>query len=277
MIAMDDTPTFSERHGYTLPEPEISIRQEAPEWLRHLVVQQAYEAGLSASTVRDIVCELLLEVPDRSNWSFPNVDGEIATLVSRAHWSQVYDLIELVYKAVDRAESNPMLAPSGERLDVLTTKLNGAFRRKGVGWQFVDGKIQVRGPEVFEHYIHEAVGLTTQTGREVARTELKEALRDLSRRPDPEITGAIQHAMAALECIAKDVTGDTKLTLGEWLKQNPASFPQPLSSAVEKLWGYASNYGRHVHEGKPAAYDEAEMVVGLVGALSVYLLRKSAK
>lgn len=53
------------------------------------------------------------------------------------------------------------------------------------------------------------------------------------------------------------------------------AFPQPLGAAVEKLWGYTSQYGRHVQEGKPADFNEAEMVVGLAGTLSVYLLRKS--
>jgi len=81
--------------------------------------------------------------------------------------------------------------------------------------------------------------------------------------------------MAALECIAKDVTNDTKRTLGEWIKENRDKFPAPLGTAIEKLWGYTSEYGRHVKEGNPANFDEAEMTVGIVGALSTYLLRKS--
>jgi hypothetical protein len=58
------------------------------------------------------------------------------------------------------------------------------------------------------------------------------------------------------------------------VKKNPSVLPQPLGSVVEKLWGYSSQYGRHVSEGKPAAYEEAELVVGVAGALSVYLMRK---
>lgn len=81
--------------------------------------------------------------------------------------------------------------------------------------------------------------------------------------------------MAALECVARDVTGDPKLTLGEWLKENPNAFPAPLTGAVEKLWGYTSEYGRHVREGRPTTFDEAELVVGISVALAVYLLRKT--
>ena len=57
---------------------------------------------------------------------------------------------------------------------------------------------------------------------------------DLSRRPNPDITGAIQHAMAALECIARTVCGDGSSTLGALLKRNPDLIPKPLNEAVEK-------------------------------------------
>jgi hypothetical protein len=159
---------------------------------------------------------------------------------------------------------------------VISKKINDAFRQKGVGWQIVDGQIEVRGEASFESSVQTAIELTQQTAHKVASQELHEALHDLSKRPAPDITGAIQHAMAALECVARDVTGDPKLTLGDWVKKNSAEFPQPLGSAVEKLWGYASQYGRHVQEGKAADYNEAELVVGLSGALSVYLLRKAS-
>lgn len=83
--------------------------------------------------------------------------------------------------------------------------------------------------------------------------------------------------MAALECIARAVTNDPKLTLGEWVKKNRNLLPAPVDAAVEKLWGYSSGYGRYVREGAPAHFEEAELVVGLSGAVSVYLMRKAEK
>ena len=50
---------------------------------------------------------------------------------------------------------------------------------------------------------------------------------------------------------------------------------KPWWIAVDKLWGFASENGRHVQEGQPAQFEEAELVVGVAGALSVYLMRKS--
>jgi hypothetical protein len=268
--------SFSQRHGYEPPEVEITVRHDAPDWLRELVVDIAYEAKFKPSDLRSFLCRLMLETADRNNWSeFPNIDVEVRNLLSVAPWFYVYDLMEWLYSQRRSSGTEAWDVQSDSAANEFASTLNRALRQKGVGWQLIDGKIQVRGPEVFEEFVHRAIELTEKSGRDVARQEFKESLRDLSRRPEPEITGAIQHAMAALECVAKDVTGDPKRTLGEWIKQNPAAFPQPLGTAVEKLWGYASQYGRHVQEGKPADFDEAEMVVGLAGALSVYLLRKA--
>jgi len=261
--------TFSQRHGYKVPDAEITVRHDAPEWLRSLIIDLAYKSEMRPSDLRSELCELLLESPDSSNWSeFPNIDNEARSLISSAPWFQVYDFIEIIYSFLYKYKQQGLS-------DSFAEKLNQAFRQKGVGWQLVDGKLQVRGTDILEETVREAVQLTTASGRSVARAELTEALRDLSRRPEPELTGAIQHAMAALECVAKDITGDSKMTLGEWIKKNPNEFPQPLGTAVEKLWGYTSQYGRHVEEGKSTDFREAEMVVGLASALSVYLLRKN--
>ncbi len=266
--------TFSERQGLIPQDAEITVRHDAPDWLRILVIALAYEAGLGPDDLRKYLCRILLEEPDLNNWSpFPNIDGEVRDLISKAEWFYVYDLIEIIYKKVGGHRDYE--APNDTVAGKFSKAINRAFRQKGVGWQLVRGTIQIRGPEIFEESLRTAIGLTEQSNRSIARKELHEALRDLSRRPEPEITGSIQHSMAALECIAKDVSGDTNLTLGAWLKKNPDRFPTPLNAALDKLWGYASEYGRHVKEGQPASFEEAEMTVGIAAALSTYLLRKA--
>ncbi len=264
---------FSQRHGYDVPDAEIIVRHEAPAWLREFAINAAYEARLKPSDLRTYLCKKLMESPNPSNWSeVPNIDGEVHDLLDKAPWFYVYDLIEWVYgKLVAR---DPFAQP-GQTSGDFAQDINRAFRKKGLGWQFADGHLQVRGPEIFEQTLNTAAGLASSSRRPVARHELDEARRDLSRMPTPELTGAVQHAMAALECVARDVTGEQNLTLGEWLKKNPQAVPAPLNSAVEKLWGYASEYGRHVREGRPATYEEAEMVVAVAGAVAVYLMRKA--
>jgi AbiJ N-terminal domain 4 len=266
-------PSFSERLGLAPPDAEITIRHEAPDWLRDLVVRLAYEkAELKPSDLRGFLCQKLLTSSDHGNWTeHPNIDREVRQLIAGAEWYYIYDLIEWVYQKQAEAYG---FGPD-QMAAQFESSINDCFRRKGVGWRMSEGRVEIRGAEIFEQVVSQAISLTLNSGREVARRELHEALRDLSRRPDPEVTGSIQHAMAALECVARDVTKEPKLTLGEWLKKNPSLFPQPLGAGIEKMWGYASQYGRHVVEGKPADFNEAELIVGLAGALSVYLLRKN--
>jgi hypothetical protein len=83
--------------------------------------------------------------------------------------------------------------------------------------------------------------------------------------------------MGALECVARDVTGDRKLTLGEILKAHPALLPKPLDEALSKVWGYASEQARHVLEGRNPNRQTAELVVGLAAAVSTYLTKDNSK
>lgn len=111
-----------------------------------------------------------------------------------------------------------------------------------------DGQIVYRGSESFSESTQEAAIILSGAGRTVAANEIHEALRDISRRPVPDLTGAIQHAMAALECTARDVAGTPNLTLGRLIPR--LALTPPLDAAVEKLGGYASDRARHIREGQ---------------------------
>lgn len=271
---MNPNPTFSDRHGYSIPEAEITVRHEAPDWLRSMVKRFAYDAGFKPSDLRDILCSLLLESPDRSNWSeYPNIDDEVDGLINQAEWFLVYDLIEKVADLLERRCSPYSSSDSGP-LEQFTADLNTAFLRKGVGWQLVDRRIQIRGEESFEVTVRQASNLLEVAGLRVAHHEMHQALADLSRRPAPDVTGAIQHSMAALECVAREATGNPKATLGELVKKYPDLLPKPLDDALGKIWGFTSERGRHLRENDAPDVREAELVVELAGSITSYLVKK---
>lgn len=254
--------SFSARHGYERPDAEISTRHEAPSQLRSAIVTIAYACGFAPRDMRQQLCAMLYCQPDAGNWSdFPNIDEEVRSLIDRLEWFEVYDLVEQLGKQPQRRETS------------FEGEVNRCFRRLGVGWQLIQGRLELRGPEVFEVNVRQGIDELTAQGRRTASAELHEALRDLSRRPDPEITGAIQHALAALECVAREA-GGSKETLGELVKRNPSLFPRPVDEVVTKAWGYTSNFGRHLQEGFPPKFEEAELMVGLSGALCRYLARR---
>lgn len=266
---MSERKKFSERHGHSdTKASEITIRNEAPEKLRGVVPILARKVGLSPKPMRNIVCQILLERPNSNNWSeFPNIENEVQNLIDDCEWYKVYDIIEAVCDFLIR---------SGLDTDAnkFSTEINKFFVENGIGWQLVNGLVEIRGPEAFEVAISSAKEILSTCGKPTAGAEIHKALTNLSLRPTPDLTGAVQHAMAALECIARDVCGDPKATLGELLKKNPGLLPPPLDQVVEKAWGYASERGRHLREGHEPELKEVELIVGLACIVSTYLSKK---
>lgn len=259
---------FSRRHGYRSTDAEITVRDDAPEGLRSAVLQISKEMGLMPSNLRSIICRVTRTLPDPNNWSeYPNVWRETQDLIMGCRWYRVYDVIEAIYAAL--SHSDP------DKAGAFEDEINDYFREAGIGWQLVAGHIETRGAEAFEIAVRGAIQ-ELSTEHPTASTEIHEALTDLSRRPEPDITGAVQHGMAALECVAREACGDPKATLGEILKRFPGLLPKPLDEAVTKAWGYASETGRHVREGRTPDREEAELVVGIASSVSSYLAKKTS-
>lgn len=256
---------FSQRRGIRPIATEIRIREEAPRELREAVVQIAREVGYGPSSQRSILTRTLRVLPNQNNWSeYPNVWGEVQDLILDAEWFYVYDFIEALYQSMLQSEPG--------KADVFMREINDFMVANGIGWQLKDGAVEVRGPEAFEAAL---TGARDAAAARLPRAnqELHEALGDLSRRPTPDLTGAIQHASAALEAVARTIAGDEKATLGVLLSRNRQLLPKPLDSALEKIWGYASEVARHGREGTMPSVAEVELVVGLIGQVVAYLLK----
>lgn len=266
--------SFSRRHGYSGRAAPITVREDAPEALRHAVVQIAAEEGFSApSDQRAQICRVLRVLPDRNNWSDPNVAGEVENLITTCEWYRVYDIAEAF--CAEASQSQHLGSRRGSASE-FEAKLNEVLCEQGIGWKMERGQVVYRGDEPFEQAVAGARQALLQSNRSTAKNEVSEALSDLSRRPNPDRTGAIQHSMAALECVARDISGDPKQTLGALLKNHGTTLaiPRPLDAAVEKAWGYASEVGRHLQEGREPSAEEAELVTTVCAAVVTYLVKK---
>lgn len=80
--------------------------------------------------------------------------------------------------------------------------------------------------------------------------------------------------MAALECVAREFAGSTE-TLGKIIPN--LGLPKPMDEALIKLWGFTSEQGRHIREGRNPRHEEAELVVIIAAAMSTYLIRTKAR
>ncbi len=260
---------FSKRHGFRkIADIEISVRHDAPYDLRGVLAEIAYRYGFRPKSLRSLVCRVLLTRPDPNNWSeYPNIDEEVRWLLDHCDWYRVYDIAEALYQ---RMLENPSYYDAKR----FQSDLNEYFVENGIGWQLANGEIEVRGPEALQETVQTAKSMLDSYGHKTAQKELHEALMDLSRRPEPDISGAVQHSMASLECVAREVTGNHRATLGEIIKRQTGIIPKPLDGAVSKAWGYASEHARHIREGGASSYEEAELILGICASVSTYLVKK---
>ena len=256
---------FSDRHGFRPPYREITIREDAPTKVRDAVIMLARQAEMTPHEMREDICAVLLETPDPNNWSnYPNIWNEVLSLIKRCPWYKVYDIAEALHWTL--SEGGADVAEQYE------DRLNQCFREHGIGWEMRDGKVVFRGEGTFSQTTKEAEESLKLSGRERAANEIREALKDISRRPEPDVTGSIQHAMAALEATARHITGRPNSTLGKLA--GLLGLPSPLDSAVQKLWGFASERARHVREGQTVDTSEAELIVGVACAVCVFLSQR---
>lgn len=189
--------------------------------------------------------------------------SEIQSIIENCPWFRIYDIIEYFYMNLSLNK------------DRFEKDINDYFVEKGFGWKLINGNIEIRGEDAFEQKITEAIDVLKEAKLITSQNEIREALKDMSKRPTPDITGSVQHSVAALECLCREVTKDSKATLGKLINDNPNIVPKPLDNVIKGIFGFASEQGRHLREGGAPKYEEAELVVHLCASLCVYLTEKN--
>jgi hypothetical protein len=267
---------FSKRHNFRGPAPEITIWEAAPENLRATMLEAATDAGFGPASLRSVICGVLrVRANISQNWSeYPNIWEEVQDLVYGAVWFKVYDIMEAIYVAMSENDDRRYLSGDDRSSMKFATEVNAEMVDTGIGWQLADGEVITRGAEAFQSTVAEAVSALNATSRPTAASHIHEAILAMSRRPEPNLSGAIFHAMGALEAVARDLVDDEKATLGEILKRYPDLIPPPLDKALAQIWGFASNEARHVVEGRNPTREEADLIVGLAASVATYLTKK---
>lgn len=255
---------FSSRNNYKAKEVPITIREDAPRGLQEFIIQTAYHFEITPTQLRDVICRIVRKIADTEhNWGEENIKRENTELLENCKWFYVYDLIEVLYKKLQLFEQK----------NEFENNINDFFKGNGIGYQLQKGKVEYRGSSELIPKINNVVEILEKKGKKTSKDEINEAIKDLSKRP-ADITGAIQHSMVALECVAKDITGQEKKTLGKFIRHSDI-LPIVLRDAVDKLWAYSSNNGRHLQEGEAPDFDEAELIVSISASLISYLAKKN--
>jgi len=273
-------PRFSDRHGLG-DSVEIKYRGELPEQLRRIlfdILLRSFNNRVIRDKARALfnpygIAPTTISAPKPYQDSIkePVSEGELVAIGNSTRWYELFDLIEALYDDQVFYDEN-LASPDEDRAAVaFQVEVSNFFMHAGVGWKMERGRIIARGDEAFETTAAKAIAVLKQNKRDTAAQHLHEAFLDLSRRPEPDTTGAVHHAMGAAEALARSITGESKLTLGEIIKRRADLIPKPLDEALSKAWGYASNEARHISEGRGPGRKEAELIVGLVAAMITYL------
>lgn len=259
---------FSSREGISSTPVAITMRYGEPEGLRTYLCDTLLERlGLEPTETLSVIAGIL-RVSTQENWSPKYIKNEVRSLLTDTNncpWNKLYDIIERFYEKLggDRAKQHQF-----------KEEVNGYFHKHGIGWELEDGQVMRRGDDDFEQGYKEAIELSHKKDLHTTAEHLKEARTDLSRRPQPDVNGAVTHAYQAIECLSREVVGGKKETLGELLKKNPNLFPSPLNQALAQVWGFVSNTVRHPREGEDISIEEVELLVGIIPPLAKYLLHK---
>jgi len=255
---------FPDRFNLRSTSP-IVVREDAPEAVRHGVFLLLSETSLKPFQLHRAVYKAL-RLPSKNNNKEDHVFlAEVQEAINSCKWYEVYASIEEVHHLLHNR--------SHAHADEFSSSVNTFLRERGVGLELRDGTLDYRGDTALTEFTEAATQMLIASDRVTALSELQEAITDIRRLPIPEVTGAIQHSMGALECLARDLVQDNKITLGKLVKKYGTLLPTTVASMVDKAYGFASDEARHLREGENVDFAEAELVVGLTATVVTYLLR----
>ena len=260
---MSDRDSFSGRVGL---RPMAIVHDDAPLGFRHAVV--------GALKSEAILSEMIIGIVQRGT-TLPRpkgflTDSVVMPMIEQCEWWQVFDVAELGFAAI---HAERLLGP--DKAKAYERTINEACRVNNLGWQMDAGSFFVVASTAQHESATCVIDDLDAKGLKTSAGELREAHVDLSRRPQPDISGGMQHAGAAIECLSREISGDAKLTLGEIIKKHDDLFPGAYRKMAEAMWGIVSNQGRHLKEEGEPTLEEALFVVGSITNLAAYLLARS--
>lgn len=105
--------------------------------VRGAVLMLAKAAGMKPSAIREVICGVLLVLPDPNNWSeYPNIWDEVVWLMDDASGDKVHSIVEALYAELAAPRRRySRSAPEFAR------RLNDFLAENDIGWELIDGHI----------------------------------------------------------------------------------------------------------------------------------------
>jgi hypothetical protein len=275
--------SFSERNQLSKPEVPITIFNDASIELREAIYTfftqldpGCHDWYSSYSEISNKIHEKFDLANDKGYFyiDLHNKDTfeALKAMLSECLWHAVYDIAEYIYVCFRELDLSVEFPEESNRAEDFQKKLNKFLSRNGHNFIMHDGKIELRESYEFHANKQEIDKDLNKIGAKRAAQELKDAWREISRRPDPNTTAAVRHAVAALECLGNHLLNTTGETLGKIIKKLPFRAPLDkvapnLYEVADKLWGFSSRHARHSFEGKEPTLREAKFAFSVAQTL----------
>lgn len=177
-------------------------------------------------------------------------------------YNQMYDLLEFLWSEVQSEWAGDLFEDSCN--EVLETEMSAFRMRRGELVKLTDEQEL----ECIDAAIDGA------PNGDLAGTHISHALSMLSDRETPDFRNSIKESISAVEAVARVLTGQPKVTLGEALKglREATGVHPALVAALDKLWGYTSDVARHAaKDHEEATFDDAKFMLVVCSAFVNYL------
>lgn len=185
-----------------------------------------------------------------------------------SEWWEVYDFIEFILK----------ISPDDWSAD-LEKFTNLLLEDENAAYRVINKEII----EITDENELSAIQNALDDSPKSARDHLIRALELISERASPDYRNSIKESISAVESISRELSGNSKATLGDCLKTIKSTTPihPALESAFLKLYGYTSDSGgiRHAitEDTQPPSFSDAKFMLVACSAFTNYLLTKIAE
>lgn len=190
---MSEPDSFSGRVGL---RSIAIVHDDAPIGFRHAVVGAMKTEIISSETIIGVV---------QRGTTLPRPSGHdsnmaLMAMIEKCEWWRVYDVAEAGHAAI---HAEPYFGP--RKAKAYERTINEACRANSLGWRMEAGIFAVVASTAQHDSAARAIEDLDAAELKTSASELREAHRDLSRLPRPDISGGMQHAGAAIECLARHI------------------------------------------------------------------------
>lgn len=202
-------------------------------WRSHQLSYSKY--GDSGITLfgRELWIHFFKRPVDRMPSHPSSIHAEIRTFYFDAPWHRVYDFIEFVLISCKLMKLTTFP-------NKLRHQLNSVLARELAGFRIIENRLV---PITDQNEIDEVAEAIAESPYAGARGHLRQALDLMSNREAPDYRNSIKESISAVESAAREITGKTKATLGDALREIEKSgeIHGALRAGFTSIYGYTSD------------------------------------